>query len=372
MNKRIDIFATIGTAPEDYSAREFNNEVKELGALDAHDTISLHIHSNGGIITEGIAIGAIIESCAAQFVCKIEGAALSIASYIAVKCGHVIMAQDAWFMIHNPSVGMSGESNDLRETADQLDNYKTQLVAAYQRKTGLNSGVIEKMMDSTKWMDSKEALKFGFVNEIAAEPAAKNNYIELDQFSNVPAALAAAYSPTEKEEPEMAASVKEIKSACAKATAEFIVNQIENERNIGDVIKNYAAAKAEEVEEMEKEKVTAEEELETLRAENEELKKRVEELEKPADEEDDEEEKTAPVAEEEEEEEEEKEETVAKNRGPIRRVKGRGKGKPVMSALNRWRGAVNQAKKDGAKNAADAANKAHPTLRAEMLDEVNR
>ena len=83
----------------DISARSF---IDELQAIDA-DQIDLHINSPGGAVFDGVAIQNSIKHHKANVTVYIDGIAGSIASIIALAGDQVMIADNAYVMIHNPS-----------------------------------------------------------------------------------------------------------------------------------------------------------------------------------------------------------------------------------------------------------------------------
>jgi hypothetical protein len=99
------------------------------------------------------------------------------------------MAKGSRLMIHRPWVGgISGESADLRRSADLLDSLEKDLVAAYSGPTGLAEDRIKEMMAET-WMDPVEAKGLGFATAISSEMRNAIPAEFLSKFEHVPADL---------------------------------------------------------------------------------------------------------------------------------------------------------------------------------------
>ena len=96
----------------------------------------------------------------------IDGLAASMGSVIALAGDTVKMAENAYYMIHNPWGGCYGEAKDMRKYADQLDTMKDQLANIYQAKTGLDREVILAAMDNETWYTGKDAADNGFIDEL--------------------------------------------------------------------------------------------------------------------------------------------------------------------------------------------------------------
>jgi Clp protease len=100
------------------------------------------------------------------------------------------MAKGSRLMIHRPWVGgISGESADLRRSADLLDSLEKDLVAAYSGPTGLAEDRIKEMMAAETWMDPDEAKGLGFATAISSEMRNAIPAEFLSKFEHVPADL---------------------------------------------------------------------------------------------------------------------------------------------------------------------------------------
>ena len=355
----VSIFKPIGVAAGEMSAEHFMTEVANTDGGD----IELHINSPGGSVIEGIAIGSVIENFSGKVTAVVQGGALSIASYIVAKCDYVVMAKDAWLMIHNPMTALQGDSVQFRKTADQMDNFGKQLVEAYATRSGLGADDITKMMDEETWINADDAIEMGFANAIA-ESENKLSSLDVRAFTNVPQVVAKSKfsTPPKKEEP-MPATIAEIKSSCVGASADFILAQIEASAELPSVQTAWSSFMA-------KAKAELEKEVEALTAKNAELTAKIEAMEEAPAEEEEEEAKAEEPAEEEEEEE-----------VPAAKAKARAKavakpsGRKVVSAREEWHTQLTAAHAlPHVTSAADAikyVNRTHKGLRQRMLDEAN-
>ena len=110
------------------SAKTFNDELNKLGKVD---TINLRINSPGGSVFDGVAIYNTLKRHPARLEVDVDGIAASIASVIAMAGDEIRMAANSMMMIHDP-YGMSmGNSDEMRKTADLLDQIKGTIVVNY-------------------------------------------------------------------------------------------------------------------------------------------------------------------------------------------------------------------------------------------------
>jgi ATP-dependent Clp endopeptidase proteolytic subunit ClpP len=141
---------------------------KELSAIKAGQ-IDLHINSPGGAVFDGITIYNLLKQHPANITTYIDGIAASIASVIALSGNKVVMAENALWMMHNPTGMVMGDSNDMRKIADALDKVRDSMTIAYASKSGKPDADIITLLDAETWMNADEAKEAGFVDEISEE-----------------------------------------------------------------------------------------------------------------------------------------------------------------------------------------------------------
>ena len=139
---------------------------EDLAALSVSH-IDLHINSPGGQVFEAQAIYTVLTNHPASITSYIDGLAASCASFVALAGDHVVMSENALFMVHNPSGAAIGTAQDMRSYADLLDKVRDSISAIYVAKTGKPLADVEAAMDAETWYDAAEAQAFGFVDEVA-------------------------------------------------------------------------------------------------------------------------------------------------------------------------------------------------------------
>lgn len=171
----IVIYEQIGQSfwGDGYGAKKFNSDLKALGNVKE---IVVRLNSPGGDVFDGQTIFNRLLAHKANVTIYIDGLAASIASVIAMAGDKVVMAENALFMIHNPWSFAMGTSDDMRSTADVLDKVKDALLTAYTRKSDLSEEKISSLMDNETWMTAKEALEFGFIDEIGVGQDIQNSF----------------------------------------------------------------------------------------------------------------------------------------------------------------------------------------------------
>ena len=170
------------------SAKSF---LDELGALPDDGPLTLRLNSPGGSVFDAVAIYNALKRHAGPVTVWIDGIAASAASYIAMAGDEVVMPENAFLMIHDPSGFVMGTAEDMRAMAEALDKIKGSLVAGYVAKSGGAEDDIAALMAKETWLDAAEAVELGFADRLA-EPVRIAARFDVGRFRNAPPALVEA------------------------------------------------------------------------------------------------------------------------------------------------------------------------------------
>lgn len=166
--------------------------VKDFNAIDSK-TIHLRVNSPGGSVFDGTTIYNVIKQHKSKVIAHVDGLAASIASVIVLAADEVQMADNAFYMIHEPWSIMAGGADELRKEADLLDKVRGTIAKTYMDKSGKDEEEIFALMKEETWMTAEEALENGFIDSIYSpdEATAKKTNIlfDLTVFNNVPEKL---------------------------------------------------------------------------------------------------------------------------------------------------------------------------------------
>ena len=173
----------------------------EFGALPADAAIDLRLNSPGGSVFDAVAIYNALKRHAGEITVWIDGIAASAASYIAMAGDTIVMPENAFLMIHDPSGLVMGTAEDMRSTAEALDKVKGSLIQGYAAKSGKPDDEIANLMAAETWLDAKDALDLGFIDRVA-EPVKLAASFDVSRFRNAPPELVTAAS--EPDAPETA------------------------------------------------------------------------------------------------------------------------------------------------------------------------
>lgn len=164
--------------------------------------VLVKINSPGGDVIAASKMRAIMTEYPGDITVRVEGIAASAAVIVAISASQVQMTDASYMMIHDPAVVVFLAMLDIETLGRLQDNLKTikdGIIPSYAAKTGLSEGVISNMMTRETWMSAREAVDFGFADQvIAGGQKAKNQitnltYVNvLKSYAHVPTALNAA------------------------------------------------------------------------------------------------------------------------------------------------------------------------------------
>ncbi len=359
MSSNVIAIADIG--PESGMTKDVFRQM--LADADSSEMLELRIDSDGGSVFDGFAMYDDLQAYPGKTKAVVQSAAFSIASFIALACDEVEITPNGYFMIHNPMASTeAGDDEEHASRAKLLANLKGKMIEAYSKRTGKSADEIAQLMKAETFFNAEEALEAGLVDRVLKHERA--SAVASLHVSRLPHGVFASLSRSgakqekshSKESPEMseqpvAASLNDIKSACPKASSDFVLKCLERSLPIAQVTAEYS-----------EEQMKAMEELE---AENEKLKAQVKAMEE---EKEDAEAKAKAM----EEEEKAKAEARAKRPGlrePVQQVAA----SSGESATAKWRSEVDRLVAAGQPKhkAVQAVNRSHPGLREAYLSEVN-
>ena len=134
-----------------------------LRSLDGADVV-VNINSPGGDVFEGLAIYNLLREYKGHVIVRVLGVAASAASFIAMAADEIQIARAGFFMIHNAWTGLWGNRNDLRETADFLEQIDDTIADIYHVRSGLSMDELKADMDKERWINGRDAIDSGFAD----------------------------------------------------------------------------------------------------------------------------------------------------------------------------------------------------------------
>lgn len=169
--RRIDIYDTIG--PDWLGMVGAKTIRRAMEGLAAEAPIDVHLNTPGGSVWEGTTIYNIFAEHKGDVRVFIDGIAASMGSLIAMAGDEIHMASNGYMMIHEPWTVAIGAADELRKTAQQVDESADNLAKTYATRTGKEAGAIRAMMREETWFNSGEAaLAAGFATHVTPAKAA--------------------------------------------------------------------------------------------------------------------------------------------------------------------------------------------------------
>jgi ATP-dependent Clp protease, protease subunit len=157
-------------AVDDRTAKEVTTKMLLLDADKPGEEIKFYINSPGGVVTSGMVIYDTMRMLKSPVSTICMGLAASMGSILlsgGVK-GRRFIFPHGEVMIHQPSLGghIQGVSIDLEITAKQTRRVKEIGAKILAENCGKKVDQIMKDFDRDYWMDAKESIDYGIVDEL--------------------------------------------------------------------------------------------------------------------------------------------------------------------------------------------------------------
>lgn len=182
------------------SAKAF---IADIGALENGTDLELRLNSPGGSVFDAVAIYNALQRHTGKVTVTIDGIAASAASYVAMAGDEIVMPENAFLMIHDPSGLVMGTAGDMRDMAEALDKIAGSLIKGYAAKSGKSDDEIATLMAAETWFDATEAVEAGLADRVD-EPVRIAARFDVAAFRNAPPPLieAAKDEPAEDAPPK--------------------------------------------------------------------------------------------------------------------------------------------------------------------------
>jgi ATP-dependent Clp protease protease subunit len=197
---------------DDITPKKFKNDLYKYGQ---GGPVLLKINSPGGDVIAASVMRAILTDYPGEVTARVDGMAASAAVAVTMAAKTIQMMDAAYMMIHDPSVVVFLVMLDIEtlgQLRDSLKAIKDGLVPIYASRTGLSNDRISRMMTDETWMSAKEAVAFGFADQVL-DGGQKNNagnvaFVNcLQNYEHVPPALLQAITQPVPPEVESSASL---------------------------------------------------------------------------------------------------------------------------------------------------------------------
>ncbi|HOW71269.1 MAG TPA: ATP-dependent Clp protease proteolytic subunit [Phycisphaerae bacterium] len=143
-----------------------------LQSIKRDQPINLYINSPGGLVDQTLAIYDTMQFLGCDVATYCIGQAASGAAIIlsAGTKGQRYALPHAKVMLHQPYSGITGQAEDIRIQAEEILKDKKMLNDLIAKHTGQDPTKVEREIERDRYMSAQEALAYGLVDEILAEP----------------------------------------------------------------------------------------------------------------------------------------------------------------------------------------------------------
>ena len=163
-----DRIVFLGGEVNDDSANLVVAQLLFLEAEDPEKDIFVYINSPGGSITAGMAIYDTMQYIRSDVSTICVGMAASMGAFLlaAGAKGKRRALPNSEIMIHQPLGGAQGQATDIAIAAERIIKTKKKLNQILSERTGKPLDKLEQDVERDYFMDAKEALEYGLIDEI--------------------------------------------------------------------------------------------------------------------------------------------------------------------------------------------------------------
>ena len=129
--------------------------------------INLHIQSEGGSLMNAFYVVDLINNLETPVYTYVDGYVASAGSLISVMGKKRFMTKNSFILIHQLSSSLGeGKFDDLDDNMENLNKFMDTIKKIYIEKTKIPMTDLTNILEHDLWMDSKECLELGIVDEI--------------------------------------------------------------------------------------------------------------------------------------------------------------------------------------------------------------
>lgn len=142
-----------------------------LANTPAGETLEVEINSPGGSMWDGFEIYSMLYAATCDTLAIVQSLSGSAASILAVGCKRVLMTPVGQMMIHLPSLVVSGNQNNMRHAANDLEKFTQSILNGYLVHSGgkADRATLESLMQAETWLTAQEAVELGLADGILGD-----------------------------------------------------------------------------------------------------------------------------------------------------------------------------------------------------------
>ena len=164
----MDRIIFLGVPIDDDVANIIQAQLLFLASTDSSADISLYLNTPGGQVTSGLAIYDTMQLVEPDVATICTGMAASMGSVLLVagEKGKRSCLPHSRVLIHQPLGGAQGQASDIMIAAKEIEKTRTELFSIIAEHSGQPYEKVAADGDRDYWMNSREALDYGMVDEI--------------------------------------------------------------------------------------------------------------------------------------------------------------------------------------------------------------
>lgn len=161
----------VGSVMNDDMANIIIAQLLHLEADNPKNDIHMYINSPGGIVTSGLAIYDTMQYIKPDIctICMGQAASMGALLLAAGAHGKRSALPNSRIMIHQPLGGVQGQATDIEIHAKEIIKIKERINQILSKHTGNDIKKIESDSDRNFFMDAKEALEYGLIDEVITQ-----------------------------------------------------------------------------------------------------------------------------------------------------------------------------------------------------------
>lgn len=164
----MDRIIFLGVPIDDDVANIVTAQLLFLASSDNSADITIYLNTPGGSVSSGLAIYDTMQLVEPDVATVCTGMAASMGAVLlcAGADGKRSALPHSRVMIHQPLGGAQGQASDIEIAAREIMKTRTELYTIISEHTGKSLKQIMADGDRDYWMNSKEALEYGMIDEI--------------------------------------------------------------------------------------------------------------------------------------------------------------------------------------------------------------
>jgi ATP-dependent Clp protease, protease subunit len=151
---------------KEIDAVSLEQKILKLSYPKHEPIIYLHINSGGGYVTDGLNAMDMIMNNDVPIETIVEGMSASASTLLSIAGKHRKIQKNSFILIHQISSIMWGKQSDLEDEVENIKLYESKILDFYEKHSNLKKKELKEIMKNEKFIDSAEALRCGFVDEI--------------------------------------------------------------------------------------------------------------------------------------------------------------------------------------------------------------